>query len=42
MNNTISSSVLVLGLLIAMIMGLLAVFYRVPVLKKYIFGEGVR
>lgn len=42
MNNTLSSCLLVMGLLIGMVMGLLAVIHRVPTLKRLILGEGVR
>ena len=42
MNNTLSSCLLVAVILGVMAMGLMAVFYRVPVLKRLILGEGVK
>lgn len=39
MNNTISSCLLVVGIMFVMVCGLLALISRVPILKKHILGE---
>jgi len=40
--NTWSSVFLVLAIYFVMISGLLALIYRIPVLKRHLLGEGVK